>query len=209
MAYSKNWDSVDFFHVLQAAWLWCDKNPEPHIGSVALTLFPLPEDVAAVHQMLGGAIRRSDLPADHSGNPDFYPRLQPIPRDLMKSEVTRSDLIVFAKSKNQFPPFLFDTMGPTTEQDVTVTVQPSRNLDTPETKKKGGRPLEYDWDGAMIEILRIADEDSLPKTQADLVRAVISWFRATYDKEPAESEVKRRVSAIYKALAARGWKPND
>ena len=208
MSYSKNWAFVDHFAIFQAAWLWCGEEPKPYLGKILFSTQNRPGEVTAIFQMLCSAVRAGGLPADHTANSNYYSELHPIPKDLGESSISREDLVAFAKSKNQFPAFLFDTMAPEPEQTKTGVVQPSTKFETPEVKNKGGRPIEHDWDGARIEILRIADEDGLPKKRADLVRAVLSWFSETYGKEPVESEVKRLVSPIYAALEARGWKPN-
>lgn len=98
--------------------------------------------------------------------------------------VTRNDLKVFAKSKGVQPAFLFDTLMP-----------------------KGGRPLKYDWDAFTIEIIRIANTiDGLPDSQAELIKELLQWCRDNWNKEPADSSVKSRVSKIYHDLGL-GQKP--
>ena len=52
-------------------------------------------------------------------------------------------------------------------------------------KAKGGRPAEYDWHGFIIEIIRIADLDSLPERQSGLMSRMLDWCNQTWGKEPA------------------------
>jgi len=67
---------------------------------------------------------------------------------------------------------------------------------------RGGRPQEHDWDGFVLEIVRVANQpDGLPDTQAELVRTMLEWFGVRYGREPAESAVKARISKIYNYLA--------
>lgn len=74
-------------------------------------------------------------------------------------------------------------------------------------KSKGGRPPKYAWEAAQVEILRVADLDGLPKTQAELVRHLLDWFNTKFNQHPDESEVKRFVSRYYGQLRATGWAP--
>lgn len=73
-------------------------------------------------------------------------------------------------------------------------------------KNKGGRPEEYDWVGFYHEVIRIADMDGVPDSQAELVKRLLDWFRTKHDKYPGDSTVKVRVSKLYQALG-RGPKP--
>jgi len=82
----------------------------------------------------------------------------------------------------------------------------SADLETP-NRTRGGRPRELDWDGAMIEVIRIADINGLPPTQADLCKQIGDWFVKEVDREPAESELKKFASKIYNGLRQRGWEP--
>jgi hypothetical protein len=180
------WSSVDQFTVQQAAALWAGIDP-----AVVSSTFGMSDDeksrLAARQQMLEGAVMDSKLQArsDHNawariGNHD-------------KSLVSRDALIEFAKQKNERPKFLFDTLLELSDQSASLTVQHR-------TKNRGGRPVEYDWNGMTIEIIRIADLDGLPGKQSDLIAILLEWFQNHYGEEPAESAVKARVSSIYKAL---------
>jgi hypothetical protein len=67
-------------------------------------------------------------------------------------------------------------------------------------KSKGGRPEEYDWDVMLGEVLRIADADGIPDKQSELVEMLLAWFQHHYKKEPSESNVKQRISDLYRHL---------
>ncbi len=144
--------------------------------------------------------------------------------------IGRSELQKFAKSKKQYPKFLFDTVSPeeaeadgefegaeTDPKPLNIVTPPAttklmagQNPAAPvEPQRKPGRPAKYNWDGCIAEIVRIADEDGLPKIQNELIRRLQSWFIGEIDDAPAESEIKRRVSPIYKYLESVGWKSKD
>ncbi|MCJ2136377.1 hypothetical protein MKK69_20380 [Methylobacterium sp. J-026] len=79
----------------------------------------------------------------------------------------------------------------------------SREISSGNTwKSKGGRPREHDWDGAFIEMARVAisGQDHSP---AALTRAVTEWFAKTYDREPADSQIREQVARFHDAL----WPP--
>ncbi len=96
--FHEDWWLADVFTVDQASWLWCEMDP-PQYSS---THDPR---VAAILQMLGGAVATKALPADHQFN--SFRSLG----DFKRSTVTRDALCAFAKSKQQYPAFLFDTIA--------------------------------------------------------------------------------------------------
>jgi hypothetical protein len=192
-----NWMHVDFFTLDQAAALWCKCDPS-QVGSYKNSN---PPEFDAVKQLLvGGITGESLVPND---------KLTPYSQALNFSDVlvSRLELEKFARSKQLFPAFLFDTLAPFEKPEspldrynklaikLPVTAQPAKPVN------QGGRPLEYDWDSFMLEVVRIANTlDGLPDSQADLVREMQEWFSATTDSEPAESSIKLRTSKIYKYL---------
>lgn len=62
-----------------------------------------------------------------------------------------------------------------------------------------GRKATYDWDAAWAFICATIHNDGVPEIQAELVRKVQDWFGAR-DQQPADSEVKNRISMLYRAL---------
>lgn len=195
MAFADEWLHVDHFTVDQAAALWADIDPSTF--NVVQNVDKNPR-TAAIKQMIVGAIMSGKMPHDASAN-------------IMASIgthgttlVSRDALKALAVSKGTRPKFLFDTILP--------GVSPDRATDTDRdspTRKVGGRPAEYDWDAMYLEIVRYADVEALPSVQAELIGHLQQWFEDTYGKQPSETQVKAKVSAIYKALAAKGWKPKD
>ena len=181
------WAFADVLTVEQAACLWVGSDPaaNPYRRS--------PDEVtriAAIKQALSGAIAANSLAANSSRN-----ALASI-GDYSKSLVTRRALQVFAESKGERPQFLFDTLLPSDAEPPAPKPVPA----------KGGRPVEYDWDAFTVEIIRIADLDSLPETQSELVSGMLEWCERTWGKQPAESSVKARISRIYNGLG-RSRKP--
>ncbi len=190
-----NWLLVDAFSVDQAAALWCGFDPSKY------RLFDqqAPSEVLAIKQMLTAAIVGQALIADSSGNS------YSIIGNYSESLVTRKNLQEYAKSKSVFPAFLFDTLAPfpapPNSLGVSTSLQAKQASQTKVGANPGGRPPEYDWDSFTMEIIRLANTpDGLPETQAELIQTMLEWFNNSYDKEPAESSVKSRISKIYKYL---------
>ena len=184
------WALVDDFTVRQAACLWVGAKPSenPFSRTGVIT-----DQIAAIEQMLTSAIRSGVLDADTSTN------ALTLIGDHSKTIVTREALRAFAESKNQRPAFLFDTLLP---QEVEHGEDDSDDSPEPPQipRSRGGRPLEYDWDAFTIEIIRIADMDSLPEKQSELKEQLLQWCEDTWGKQPAESSVKSRISNIYNKL---------
>lgn len=195
MSPSSHWKLVDVFTLEQAAYLWCDQEP----GRINID-YRVPEGVRAIYQALAGASTRGDLKVDSSTNvlSQFG--------DLAKTVVSREELVKFAKSKNAYPEFLFDTLS-TPEWTQAPNQTPTEPL--PEPVNRGGRPEEYDWNACMAEIVRLADMDGLPAVQNELVRHLIGWFEERHGKSPADSVIKSRISPIYRYLKNVGWKSKN
>ncbi len=189
------WALVDALTVDQAACLWVGAEPSQ---SRLLPTGVLKDEITAVQQMRTAAIRSGILDADSSTN------VMASIGDHSKTVVTREALRAFAESKNQRPAFLFDTLLP---QKVKHGDDVSDDGTAPSriARSRGGRPLEYDWDAFVIEIIRIADLDGLPEKQSELKERMLQWCEDTWGKQPAESSVKSRISHIYNGLG-RGQK---
>ena len=191
-----NWAIVFFFMVEQAACLWVGVDP------ASASYRRSAEDktnVAAIQQALSGALASGILEGDSTRN--IFSDIG----NFKETLVSRENLRAFAEQKGQRPAFLFDTLiGASAELEL-----PTKDISREETpKNKGGRPVEYDWDAFTIEIIRIADLDGLPETQAELISQILEWCSLTWGKEPAESSVKSRISLIYNGLG-RGQKPQQ
>jgi hypothetical protein len=71
-----------------------------------------------------------------------------------------------------------------------------------------GRPIKWDWDGALAYIVALANlPDGLealadgPLRQADLERAISEWFIGKTGNAPATSQIRARASAIMLAVS--------
>jgi hypothetical protein len=190
------WAFADPITIEQAACLWVGVDPAKNRYARS------PDEasqVAAMVQALSGGVAVGRLSVDSSKNV-----LASI-GDYSASLISREALRVFAEGKGQRPPFLFDVLiGDAFEAEPSASA--SQLPPTAHAKAKGGRPAEYDWDGFIMEIIRIADLDSLPERQSELVSRMLEWCSQTWGKEPAVSSVKERISFIYNRLG-RGRKP--
>lgn len=192
-----NWMHVEVFTVNQAAALWCGLDPS------VMDMYDVcsPSEAVAVKQMITGAIVMKQLAANSDGN--TYALIG----NYSESLVSREELKAYAEQKRLYPAFLFDTLAPFNEKKPfshtsSETKQASITPNAPPIGRNvGGRPVEYDWDSFIMEIIHRANcPDGLPETQADLIRDLLQWFSNTYGNEPAESAVKQRISKIYKYL---------
>ena len=192
-----HWAIVDVFTVEQAACLWVDKEPRLLYAGQHGREY---SDAHAILQALTGAIVSGTLQADSSRN-----ALRAM-GDFRRSLVAREDLRAFAERKRQHPAFLFDTLLSEAESEG-MKPQSLPREDADSGKSRGGRPQEYDWDAFTIEIIRLANTpDGLPPKQADLIGQMLQWCENQWEKQPAESSVKSRISRIYNRLGL-GRKP--
>ena len=203
MSLVSHWMHVDLFTVDQAAALWAEFDP----ARVSPVESLKPSEVTAAKQMLTAAIVSGEIRANSATN------VLATIGDFAKSLVSRDDLEGFARKRNLFPAFLFDTLAPFgSTGGVRAGREPARTTiiqgESPTRTtpiNRGGRPSEHDWNTFIVEIIRRANQpDGLPGTQAELVRDMLAWFQLTYGREPAESSVKERISKIYRHLAEAG-----
>jgi hypothetical protein len=205
MPISPAWKLVDSFTLIQAAYLWNDI--EPPANSIIEITKSRPAAVSAILQALRSADNRTlSLVSKNQFSVDEF-----------QIEASRDGLIRFARSKGQFPAFLFDTLAPDNEvlAEQFDDVKGTRSLDSSPPQEKGrqrsvgGRPDGYDWNAAMVELVRVAELDNLPRKQADMVRHLKTWFANKYQSVPSDTQIKTRiVSPIYNGLEENGCIPS-
>jgi hypothetical protein len=75
-----------------------------------------------------------------------------------------------------------------------------------------GRLPDYPWDEFWAELVCKIADDEWPaledrkgwQTQADLERYMAEWCSRTWNKEPAESEVRKRITTLMRHRTSRG-----
>lgn len=72
----------------------------------------------------------------------------------------------------------------------------------PEAHNKGGRPQKWDWEGALIEMARVAVLADDCDREA-LAAAVEEWFVKNTGDHPAPSEIRKRVKRLHENI----WPP--
>ncbi len=63
-------------------------------------------------------------------------------------------------------------------------------------RKRGGRPLQHDWDAFWTEVCRRIYEDGLPKTQQELVVEMLAWTDGTIDQRTIEKKLSRLLAVL-------------
>ncbi|TWI60253.1 hypothetical protein IQ16_07751 [Bradyrhizobium huanghuaihaiense] len=56
-----------------------------------------------------------------------------------------------------------------------------------------GRPAKYDWPDFYAAAAAWIYESGIPKTQADMVKAMAQWCQNNWDTEPGDTELKGRI----------------
>lgn len=70
-----------------------------------------------------------------------------------------------------------------------------------ENLEKRGRKRTNYWDAFHAEVAKyILEKGKLPSQQSELIRHCQRWFLDTFGEEPAESEIKEKISLYYKTL---------
>ena len=85
---------------------------------------------------------------------------------------------------------------PGTESRVTALTD---RMASPQGRKRG-RPPKWDWEGLLVETIRVVHEEGVPDSLADLKKKMLAWCQANWKDEPAVSEVSKRASAVWHAL---------
>ena len=96
----------------------------------------------------------------------------------------------------------FDLRG---VQELESECSPPRQASAPVVGNSAGRPTRYDWEGALIGLIGLADMDGLnvPSGQGAIARLselLASEFSKFGGGEPAKSELDKRASRILKAI---------
>lgn len=73
------------------------------------------------------------------------------------------------------------------------------------SKSEGGRPQKWDWESALIHVIAEANTlDGLPidrGAQAQIEKMISEWFMRKTGNSPADSEIRKRASAVMKAIS--------
>jgi hypothetical protein len=72
------------------------------------------------------------------------------------------------------------------------------------TQNKGGAPGKWDWEGAYIEMARIAVLDDENVDCVTLNERVKHWFVGEVDNHPSDSQIREKVKRFHEAL----WPPS-
>ncbi len=67
-------------------------------------------------------------------------------------------------------------------------------------RKRGGRPLQYDWDAFWVEVCRRIQEDGLPETQAELVDNMMDWFSDRGREAIDPRTIEKKISKLFADL---------
>lgn len=96
------------------------------------------------------------------------------------------------------------------ERFAAVSQRTYQNLENYSTsfsgsKNKGGRPSVWDWESVLVHLIAQANSlDGLPMdrgSQAQIEKIISEWFMQTTGNSPAESEIRKRASAVMKAIS--------
>jgi hypothetical protein len=76
------------------------------------------------------------------------------------------------------------------KDDLATILPPEDNVayvDSTEVgpRRKGGRPLKYDWDAIWAGIVWIQHEENLPRSQDGLIERVQRWYEVSFGKATA------------------------
>jgi hypothetical protein len=67
-------------------------------------------------------------------------------------------------------------------------------------KNVGGRPPKWNWEEFWLELCARVHEEGLPAKQTEMVEVMEQWFVDQRGDHPAESEIKKRVSRLWRRL---------
>ena len=71
-----------------------------------------------------------------------------------------------------------------------------------EGRKRRGRPRAYDMEEFYIRLVEIANTpDGLPVRKADLERMMLEWCQMNWNREPAESTIRKWLDPVYGSKA--------
>jgi hypothetical protein len=80
--------------------------------------------------------------------------------------------------------------------------------------KKAARPTKYDWNGALLNLIAVAEIEALapdpekPGAQARIESVIADWFASNSDQVPSEAAIRPYASRVLEAIKAQGNKAN-
>lgn len=116
-------------------------------------------------------------------------------------EVGKSETLVISLSGLRFELNAIEMLAPG------AAAPPIEAKQSTPASKKGGRPIKWNWEGALAHIASLANKpDGLPTdagAQARIARLITDWFITEAGEAPADSEVRKRAATILEALTRR------
>lgn len=71
------------------------------------------------------------------------------------------------------------------------------------SRKAGGRPSKHDWEGAMIELAKIAVFEDGDVSRKKMNERLLAWFVKHTDDHPSDSQIRNKVERFHSTL----WPP--
>jgi hypothetical protein len=158
------WRLADGFTVRQAAHLWAGFEPIEKYSSPKIME---PKVYQAIRQMLVTAIRSGAISAQKEN---------PYSKDIDDEDhISREDLKAFAKSKEQYPDFLFNT-----NSLAEVGAKAERPTGLEKQTNPGGAPRQYDWDKARIGLAYYSSVHGTPGSLAKAASLIANFIANGY-----------------------------
>ena len=193
------WRLVDKFTVRQAAHLWAGVEP---IEKYSTPKIAEPKVYQAIRQMLVTAIGTGAISVRKKN-----PHSKDIDDD---DEISREDLKSFAKSKEQYPAFIFNTNS--LAEDGAKT---EKLIGLEKKTNPGGAPRQYDWDKARIGLAYYSSVHGTPESLAKAASLMARFIQNGYSfytfpndeidetgTIPDQRTVEKQISTFYKDYAA-------
>jgi hypothetical protein len=171
---------------------------EPLSGSLDTTIFPMKPQLAAVRQMLVGAVSAGLLPADHSGN-----YLAAVGW-FGKSTVSRKALQEFADARKLKPAFLYRESASSPLAESAPTQEVSKV-----TQGRKPRDYRYPSDTPIIQRLAAAFENDAKLDElsalliVDAASAVGAAAQTERERDKLVGRIRHRFEKDYPGLYAR------
>lgn len=111
-----------------------------------------------------------------------------------------SGIVTIETSFSGSPPIHVPIVPLLDRDELFKTFKIDASRQTEAISRRGGRPIQHDWDSFWVELCRRVHEQGLPATKKELVDKMLDWFADRGNEGVDSRTIEKKISRLFAAL---------